>query len=112
VRNARLATRHGSGRDDGETVRFMLDADAATLPAGTTHEGLSIRVEFSSDNGLAVATATGQHLPGLVRNPVVRTDDLLVPFGRNESEGWLRLPLLSTPIAVSGPEASDLLRCC
>jgi DNA-binding SARP family transcriptional activator len=95
--------------DDGETVRFVLDADAATLPAGTTHEGLGIRVEFSDVDGLAVATTTGQRLPGLFRDPVAWTDDLLVPVGRHEPEGWLHLPLLSTPIAVTGPEAPDLV---
>ncbi|HTC82487.1 MAG TPA: hypothetical protein VK848_13210, partial [Acidimicrobiia bacterium] len=95
--------------DDGERVRFVLDADAATLPAGTTHEGLGIRVEFSDVDGLAVATTTGQRLPGLFRDPVAWTDDLLVPVGRHEPEGWLHLPLLSTPIAVTGPEAPDLV---
>lgn len=94
--------------DDGEAVRFVLDADAATLPAGTTHEGLGIRVEFSGVDGLAVATTTGRRLPRLFRDPVAWTDDLLVPVGRHEPEGWLHLPLLSTPIAVTGPEASDL----
>jgi hypothetical protein len=95
--------------DDGETVRFVLDADAATLPAGTTHEGLGIRVEFSAVEGLAVATTTGRRLPGLFRDPVAWTDDLLVPVGRHKPEGWLHLPLLSTPIAVTGPEAPDLV---
>jgi DNA-binding SARP family transcriptional activator/LysM repeat protein len=95
--------------DDGEAVRFVLDADPATLPAGTTHEGLGIRVEFSDVDGLAVATTTGQRLPGLFRDPVAWTDDLLVPVGRHEPEGWLHVPLLSTPIAVTGPETSDLV---
>ncbi|HEX9530942.1 MAG TPA: LysM peptidoglycan-binding domain-containing protein, partial [Acidimicrobiales bacterium] len=95
--------------DDGERVRFVLDADAATLPAGTTHEGLGIRVEFSDVDGLAVATTTGERLPGLFRDPVAWTDDLLVPVGRHEPEGWLHLPLLSTPIAVTGPEAPELV---
>src|SRR5207244_3081806 len=95
--------------DDGERVRFVLDADAATLPAGTTHEGLGIRVEFSDVERLAVATTTGERLPGLFCDPVAWTDDLLVPVGRHDPEGWLHLPLLSTPIAVTGPEASELV---
>lgn len=95
--------------DDGEAVHFVLDAEAATLPAGTTHEGLGIRVAFSGIDSLAVATTTGERLPGLFRDPVAWTDDLLVPVGRHEPEGWLHLPLLSTPIAVTGPEAPDLV---
>jgi hypothetical protein len=90
-------------------VHFVLDADAATLPDDHTHNPLGIRVEFSGADGLAVATTTGQRLPGLFRDPVAWTDDLLVPVGRHESEGWLHLPLLSTPIAVTGPEGPGLV---
>ncbi|HEX9529590.1 MAG TPA: LysM peptidoglycan-binding domain-containing protein, partial [Acidimicrobiales bacterium] len=92
--------------DTGESVRFVLNADPSTLPADGRYDGLGVTVEFTSADGLAVATTTAPGLPSLFRDPVAWTDDLLVPVGCRGSEGWLYLPLLSVPIAVTGDDAA------
>lgn len=70
-------------------------------------------IEPSGAHGLAgtalvAASVRGPRLPRLRPSPAVAADGLLVPVGFTE-EGCLYLPLLGSPLAVSGDGSAELL---
>jgi LysM repeat protein/DNA-binding SARP family transcriptional activator len=88
-------------------VCFLLDADPESLPNDRVEDASGITVEFGVRDGHAVGVTTATKEPAvcLRREVVPFVDEILVPVGRLEGEGWFYLPLLNEPIALAGAEA-------
>jgi hypothetical protein len=89
-------------------VCFLLDADPETLPAGGVDKASGITVQFGDRDGHAAAVTTATREPAMClrRDVVSFVDEILVPVGRLDGEGWFHLPLLNDPIAIVGEEAA------
>jgi DNA-binding SARP family transcriptional activator/LysM repeat protein len=95
-----------------EGIAYLLDVDPADLPPDGMDGTGTIQVRFGEREGKAVAVTQALKHPGTyLRRPVVPfQDELLVPVGRRDGEGWLHLPLLNRPLAVVGERALETVR--
>ncbi|MGH2673826.1 MAG: AfsR/SARP family transcriptional regulator [Actinomycetota bacterium] len=110
-----------SALESGDRVAFLLRGwiSPRTFPGSPIREPAGTVVSFralrglepsglSGGTALVAASVRGSLLPRLRPSPAVAADGLLVPVGFAE-EGCLYLPLLGTPVAVSGERSAELL---
>jgi hypothetical protein len=85
-------------------VAFLLDTEAASLPAGGTNRAGTFSVVVGVRDGAVVAVTEALKDPEvcLRREVVPFVDEILIPIGGRDAEGWLHLPLLGEPISVVG----------
>lgn len=110
-----------SALEAGDRVAFLLKGwiTPRGFPRGPMREPDGTVVSFRALKGLeppglaggtalVAASVRGALTPRLRPSPAVAADGLLVPVGFAE-EGCLYLPLLGTPVAVSGSRSAELL---
>jgi DNA-binding SARP family transcriptional activator/LysM repeat protein len=90
-----------------QSFQFLLD-EAGDIPEAGVDEGSGIEVTLDVRDGHVIAETAGQARESLRREVVPFVDEILVPVGGDETNGWLLLPLLNEPLALVGDEADDI----
>jgi DNA-binding SARP family transcriptional activator len=88
-----------------EGFQYLLDEAPGDFPEAAVDEGSGIEVTFDVRDEHVIAETTGQARESLCREVVPFVDEILVPVGGCEANGWLLLPLLNEPLALVGDEA-------
>lgn len=95
----------GAWESGPHSFQYLLDETHGDFPEAGVDEGSGIEVTFDVRDQHVIAETAGRVRESLRRDVVPFVDEILVPVGGCQTQGWLLLPLLNEPLAVVGGEA-------